>query len=84
MRLHRAPDVGAVDGEDGTVYAAVLPDGPILVLSGTAALVWHAATGIGVEDLPAALSGRGADAADPAPFAAALVDAGLLILQEDS
>jgi len=83
MRLNRAPDTGAVDGPDGTVYAAVLPDGPILVLSGTAALVWHAATGIGVGELPATLADRGADA-DPAPFAAALVDAGLLIMQEES
>jgi hypothetical protein len=38
-RLRPAPGVGSVDGGD-TVYAALLPDGPIMVLDGVAALIW--------------------------------------------
>ncbi|WP_309127671.1 hypothetical protein [Microbacterium sp.] len=70
-RLVRAADVGAVD--DGSrIYAAVLPDGPIFVLADDAAEVWRA-----VErrdgDIPAADEN-----------VAALVQAGLLTLEEDT
>lgn len=40
MRLTIADDVGVVE-RDGTVYAAVLPDGPIFVLVDEAAEVWR-------------------------------------------
>lgn len=39
------PDVGVTLSQDGsTVYLAHLPDGPLLVLEGVAALVWVEAT----------------------------------------
>lgn len=38
-RLVSAPDVAWVEVDD-TVYVAVLPDPPIMVLSGAAALIW--------------------------------------------
>jgi hypothetical protein len=40
--LRASPAVAVVE-EGDTVYAARLPDGPILVLDGVAALVWDAA-----------------------------------------
>ncbi len=44
-RLRRAPGVGLIT-EEGILYAASLPDGPIVVLSGVAALIWgEACTG---------------------------------------
>ncbi|MCK8610132.1 PqqD family protein [Agromyces sp. C10] len=39
-RLRRAPGVAVVEGEDDVVYAALLPDGPIVVLGGGAAAIW--------------------------------------------
>jgi len=81
-RFRRAPDTAAVEHDDGTVYAARLPDGPILVLTGTAARVWRAVVDTGVDDLESARDGT--NGADPEPFAEALVDAGLLIAQEDA
>lgn len=41
-RLRPAPGVGTVESDD-TVYAAPLPDGPIVVLDGVAALIWFEA-----------------------------------------
>lgn len=41
-RLRRPGDVAVLD-HDGTVYAARLPDGPIVVLEGVAALIWDEA-----------------------------------------
>lgn len=38
-RLQIPPDVGTVDVGD-TAYAARLPDGPIVVLDGVAAVIW--------------------------------------------
>lgn len=39
-RLRPAPNVGTLE-EDGIVYAAQLPGGPIVVLDGIAAVVWN-------------------------------------------
>lgn len=41
-RLQRAPGIALIADED-TVYTARLPDGPIVVLNGVAALIWHEA-----------------------------------------
>ncbi|MCD2441010.1 PqqD family protein [Agromyces sp. SYSU K20354] len=41
-RLRRAPGTATLD-VDGTVYAASLPGGPIIVLEGIAALIWDEA-----------------------------------------
>ncbi|WP_330476601.1 hypothetical protein [Terrabacter sp. C0L_2] len=39
------PDAGVtVDGDNGTVYVARLPGGPLLVLEGAAAVIWAEAT----------------------------------------
>jgi hypothetical protein len=35
----------AVEADDGVVFLARLPDGPIIVLQGTAALIWAEACG---------------------------------------
>ena len=37
-------DVGVTTGDDGTVYVARLPAGPILVLDGPGAVIWTEAT----------------------------------------
>jgi len=83
MTATRAPNVGAV-AEDGVVYAAVLPDGPIFVLTGDAAVAWHAATGRHAATAWRAATGTDAtdDVADG--YIAALVDAGLLIVEKES
>lgn len=59
IRYRPAADVGVID--DGTaVYAARLPEGPIVVLAGTAAVIWRAAC----EDGEAALADRVASSVD--------------------
>ncbi|WP_173921747.1 PqqD family protein [Agromyces sp. Marseille-P2726] len=40
--LRPTPGVGTLEG-DGIIYAARLPDGPIVVLDGIAALIWNEA-----------------------------------------
>lgn len=45
-RYRPCADVGVVDRDDG-VYVARLPEGPIIVLSGTAAVVWRSACAAG-------------------------------------
>lgn len=40
--LRRAPGVGVLE-QDGAVYTAHLPDGPIVVLDGVAGVIWRAA-----------------------------------------
>ncbi|SFR78581.1 hypothetical protein SAMN04488591_3602 [Microbacterium azadirachtae] len=42
IRYRPAADVGVIDDGDA-VYAARLPQGPIVVLAGTAAVIWRAA-----------------------------------------
>lgn len=41
---HRAPATAVYTVEDGPVYVAPLPDGPIMVLDGVAALIYEEAT----------------------------------------
>jgi hypothetical protein len=81
-RLRQAGGVGIVE-YDGTVYAAPLPDGPIVVLDGIAALIWDEARGGDRESI----TDRVAGATDAAPdairadveaFVADLVARGLL------
>ncbi|NHA68794.1 PqqD family peptide modification chaperone [Phycicoccus flavus] len=79
-----AAQAGWVEADE-VVYAAVLPDGPPLVLQGSGALVWHAALpGGSLEEVVgrvAAAAGTSADvvAADVAAFVDALVTVGLLV-----
>ncbi|WP_434966151.1 PqqD family protein [Janibacter indicus] len=47
------PDVGWTSTDDGRVYVAFLPRGPVLVLEDTAAVVWHAALEVPREDITA-------------------------------
>lgn len=81
-RLRRAPGVGLI-AEEGTLYAASLPDGPIVVLTGVAALIWSEAC----EGERATIVERVAEATEVAPeairadvdaFVADLVGRGLL------
>ena len=87
-RFARAEDIGVID--DGVrVYAAVLPDGPIVVLAGIAATVWRAALGADIAAVAAALAEEGVSEdgeieADAALFTGALVEAGLLREDEDA
>ncbi|WP_438853476.1 PqqD family peptide modification chaperone [Agromyces sp. M3QZ16-3] len=50
MRYVLAADVG-LEASDGAIYVAPLPDGPILVLEGVAALIFTEATRGGHDDL---------------------------------
>ncbi len=81
-RLRQAGGVGIVV-YDGTVYAARLPDGPIVVLDGIAGLIWSEACG----DDRESIVDRVAEATDTAPdairadvetFVADLIARGLL------
>jgi hypothetical protein len=81
-RLRPAHGVGTVEDGD-TVYAARLPDGPIVVLDGIATLIWGEACGGGRESIADRVAGRtdaAADAirADVEAFVADLVSRGLL------
>jgi hypothetical protein len=63
-RLRRPRDVAALE-QDGIVYAARLPAGPIVVLDGIAGLIWdEACTGD-----QATITERVAEATDVAPDA---------------
>ena len=83
MNALRPPsDVGTLE-QDGTVYAARLPAGPIVVLDGIAALIWNEAC----SGERATITERVAEATDVAPdairadvdgFVADLVARGLL------
>ena len=70
----------------GTVYAALLPDGPPLVLAGPGALVWDAvAAGGCLEDVVARVAeaaGESVAAVRPGveSFVAGLVEAGVVVL----
>jgi Coenzyme PQQ synthesis protein D (PqqD) len=61
-RLRQAGGVGIV-GDDGTVYAARLPDGPIVVLDGIAGLIWSEACAGDRESI----ADRVAEATDASP-----------------
>jgi hypothetical protein len=55
MTLRVAAGVG-VESVAGAVYAAPLPDGPIMVLEGVAALIWSEAGGADRADVAAAVA----------------------------
>lgn len=78
--------VAVIEQEDG-VYVARLPDGPIIRLFGTAAIVWRAVLGDGdasAADRVAATVGLAADevADDVDGFISVLVEMGLLRIQD--
>ncbi|WES63875.1 PqqD family protein [Microbacter sp. GSS18] len=74
MRLAPAAGV-AVETLDGTVYAAPLPDGPIFVLEGVAAVIWEAACTVPRAQLAAAIAERtGAEESEVATSVEAFVD----------
>lgn len=52
----RIPSGLGVDVVADTVYVAPLPDGPIAVLAGIAALIWSEADGRGRDEVVAALA----------------------------
>lgn len=52
----RIPSGLGVDVVGDTVYVAPLPDGPIAVLAGIAALIWSEADGRGRDEVVAALA----------------------------
>ena len=61
LRIHVAQGVG-VEVDNDAVYAAPLPDGPIVVLEGIAALIWTAAAGVERGDVAGIVAERtGAD-----------------------
>lgn len=73
MSVVVAKDVGAVE-QDGLVYVASLPQGPILVLSGAAADIWRRVSAGGEVDRAVELDDE---------HVSALVAAGLLIMEKD-
>jgi len=81
-RFAQAPDVGVID--DGIrVFAAALPDGPIVVLADIAAAVWRAAPGRDLRSLATQLVSDGvctqeSASADAGLFTHALIDVKLL------
>ena len=86
-RYRPAADVGVIDRGDA-VYAARLPQGPILVLAGTAAVIWRAACDAGegaVADRAAGSIDRDSSAIEDAVdgFVADLVARGLLAQVRD-
>lgn len=85
--FHASPGVAIIE-ESGSIYAALLPDGPILVLDGVAALVWDAARRserAAVADEVAEATGADVDAIRPVidAFIDDLVDRGLLVADAD-
>ncbi len=78
-----APRVAVTTSED-TVYVARLPDGPIHVLEGTAALIWSHALAVPRSELPAVVAQyvEGDPVtirAEIAAFVGALIQHGLLV-----
>jgi|GEM_PF-2122133 len=81
-RYRPAPEVGVID-QDDAVYVARLPEGPVVVLAGTAAVVWRAACDPGegtVADRAARSVDQDSTTIAPAVdgFLADLVERGLL------
>lgn len=88
----RPRDVGVVDGDSvaggapGTVYLAHLPNGPLIVLEGSAALIWrtslatanHSGRSVAVRVAEAMGSDPAAIQADVEAFLRELVTKGLL------
>jgi hypothetical protein len=85
--FHTPPGVAIIEESD-RIYAALLPDGPILVLDGIAALIWDAARRSGRTAVPqevAQATGADVDAIRPVidAFIDDLVDRGLLVADAD-
>jgi len=86
-RYRLAEDIGVLD--DGVrVFAAALPDGPIVVLAGIAADIWRVLPGSAEADAAARLIADGLSPAEEAAgdvsmYAQAFVDAGLLVPQNE-
>jgi hypothetical protein len=83
VRLRPADGVG-VEVLGDAVYAAPLPDGPIMVLEGIAALIWREATAQpreSVADVVAATTGEDAASIRPSVdgFIDEMVSRGLLV-----
>ncbi len=69
--------------DQGTVYVAPLPEGPVQVLNGAGAAVWVAAVGLDADATVASVAGEaglapGAVRADVLSFLDQLVELGLL------
>lgn len=82
----RAPGVAVVE-EDDVVYAALLPDGPIVVLDGVAGVIWSEARegpSSTIADRVAALTDASVDdiRGDVESFVDELVRRGLLTVRE--
>jgi hypothetical protein len=83
---YRVPDRVGVVREGDDIYLARLPDGPILRLSGTAAIIWTAAVdgavGRPVDRVAAAVGLSTAEISEDVDrFLASLIDQGLLTSQ---
>jgi len=88
IRYRPAADVGVIVHDDA-VYVARLPQGPIVVLAGTAAVVWRAACGEGegtVAERAAGSVDRDSSAIAEAVdgFVADLVARGLLVRAQEA
>lgn len=82
----RAPGVAVVEDDD-VVYAAILPDGPIVVLDGVAGVIWSEARegpSSTIADRVAALTDASVDdiRGDVESFVDELVRRGLLTVRE--
>lgn len=82
----RAPGVAVVEDDD-VVYAAILPDGPIVVLEGVAGVIWSEARegpSSTIADRVAALTDASVDdiRGDVESFVDELVRRGLLTVRE--
>lgn len=87
-RLVTAPAIAVEHGDDGVVYVARVPSGPILILEGAAAIVWDAACGHDetsvAERVAHAVGVETADVADDVrAFLADLLGEGLLVPQDE-
>lgn len=56
MSRLRVPDGVGFEVADGVVYVAPLPDGPIAVLEGAAALIWQTALDVDRDLVPQAIA----------------------------
>lgn len=85
MKRVRPSDQCAVIDEEGVVYVAPLPDGPILVLDGVSALIWQTVCDPQIDDAVAHVAdatGQRPDdiARDVDAFVTDLVRRGALVL----
>lgn len=72
--LRRPADVAIVE-ESGVVYLGLLPGGPLIVLDGSASVVWHAAQGAARDGVARRVAeATGVDERVVAPSVAGFVD----------